>query len=331
MRRISSVNNRTAAIGRDDILLFVAIRNETDRLTEFLEHYRKIGVRHFLIVDNDSTDGSAEYLARQPDVSLWRCPGSYRSSRFGMDWIGALLMRYGHGHWCVTVDADELLIYPEWEQRNLQELTAGLDAHGVAGMGALMLELYPSGPLGQADAADTAPLPARLPWFDPGPYRTRIEQPMRNRIVQGGVRERVFFPDNPGSSPTLNKLPLIRWHWRYTYVNSTHSMLPSEMNDLYDGPGDKRLSGVLLHAKFITNIIEKTKEELVRRQHFIKPERLAGYHYSVIAAPVLLFDGSQRYNGWQQLVNHDLMGTGTENSAAMAVPSKGFLVTGSGR
>lgn len=305
-RRISPVVNRTAGIAKSDVLLFATIRNEATRLTGFLKHYRKIGVGHFLIVDNDSNDGSVKLLTVQDDVSLWRCGDDYRSSRFGMDWVGALLMRYGHGHWCVTADADELLVYPEWDSLNLQELTARLDAKGAIGMGALMLDLYPAGPLGQAESADAA----GPSWFDPAPYRTRIVQPMRNRIVQGGVRDRVFFPDQPEHSPTLNKLPLVRWHWRYAYVNSTHSMLPPRLNDLYDGPGDQRLSGVLLHSKFSADIIEKTKEELILRRHFREPDRFTDYHKSVIAAPVLRCDTSLRYQNWQQLVDLGLMSTG---------------------
>lgn len=252
-------------------MLFASIRNEAARLPEFLAHYRMLGVQHFLIVDNDSDDGSVDFLLQQSDLSLWRSRESYRNNRFGMDWLGALLLRYGHDHWCVTVDADELLIYPEWDRRNLGELTRALDRRGFRGMGALMLDLYPRAPLGEADAVEGASVTERLPWFDAGPYRCEIVEPRGNRIVRGGVRERALFPSKPELAPTLNKLPLIRWNWRYAFVNSTHSLLPAWLNNLYDGPGDSRLSGVLLHSKFLPEIVEKSSEELLRRQHFSVP------------------------------------------------------------
>lgn len=191
-RQLTPLVDRSAAIAPDDILLFATLRNEIGRLPEFLAHYRALGVAHFLIVDNASDDGSAELLRGQADVSLWRTAASYRDSRFGMDWLGALLFRHGHGHWCLTVDADELLVYPGDRRRQLPELTAHLDARGIAGMGALMLDLYPAGPLGTADAPQGAPLTERLPWFDAGPYRCRIQPPRRNRWVQGGVRADVL-------------------------------------------------------------------------------------------------------------------------------------------
>ena len=135
-RRLKPLADLTNLIRDSDILLFVTIRNEASRLPEFLVHYRKLGIGHFLIVDNNSNDGSIAYLLKQPDVSLWRCRDSYRDARFGMDWVGALLMRHGHGRWCVTVDADELLIYPDWERRDLAQLTNSLGDQGIDGMGA---------------------------------------------------------------------------------------------------------------------------------------------------------------------------------------------------
>ena len=58
-------------IAADDILVAATVRNEMIRLPYFLEHYRKLGVGHFLFVDNGSDDGTAAWLAEQPDVSLW--------------------------------------------------------------------------------------------------------------------------------------------------------------------------------------------------------------------------------------------------------------------
>ena len=71
-RELTRVANRTAQIKRDDILVFCTQRNERIRLPYFLKYYREMGVGHFFFVDNDSTDGSLDYLAEQPDVLLPR-------------------------------------------------------------------------------------------------------------------------------------------------------------------------------------------------------------------------------------------------------------------
>jgi len=309
-RDLRPVADRSAAIRPGDVLVVAVLRNEAAHLPGFLAHYRALGAGHFLIVDNDSTDGSDRLLADQPDVSLWRTGAGYRAARFGMDWAMALLRRHGRGHWCVTVDADELLVYPHHDTRPLPRLVEDLARAGMDGMGAIMLDLVPTGPVGTADAPPGAPLTERLPWFDPGPWRASRMMPRRNLWVQGGVRDRVFFADRPRRAPTMNKLPLIRWTGREAYVNSTHSILPPRLNMLYDGPGDPRLSGALLHGKFLPDIVAKSTEELDRRQHFADPSAYADYHRAVAAGPVLRGPSSLRYEGWRQLVGLGLMGTG---------------------
>lgn len=129
-RALTVLADRTAQIAPSDILVFVTQRNEKVRLPYFLDYYRNLGVRHFLFVDNSSADGSAEYLRQQPDVSLWWTDCSYKQSRFGMDWLCWLLFRYGHGHWCLTVDPDEFFVYPHCDSRPLQALTDWLTDSG---------------------------------------------------------------------------------------------------------------------------------------------------------------------------------------------------------
>lgn len=305
--QLTSVIDRTGSIVRGDVLVFATLRDEVLRLPGFLRHYRALGVAHFLIVDNGSSDGSLDLLRDQQDVSLWQTGDSYRAARFGLDWLGWLLMRYGAGHWCLTVDADELLIYPDWDRRPLPELTARLDALGQPALGALMLEPYPKGPLGTQTYSPDQPPTEVLEWVDPAPYRAQRQAPMQNLWVQGGVRERVFFADRPQRSPTLNKLPLVKWQRRYAYVNSTHAMLPPPMNLAYDGPGDPRPCGVLLHTKFLPSIVARSETERGRAQHFTHPNTFGDYYDQIAAQPDLWHPGSVQIQSWQQLADLGLM------------------------
>ena len=109
-RELRTLVDRTDLIAPDNILLFSTLRNERVRLPFFLRYYRDLGVSHFLIVDNDSDDGSREYLQAQPDVSIWTTPHSYKRARFGVDWLNWLQMKYGHDHWCLVGDPDEFFV-----------------------------------------------------------------------------------------------------------------------------------------------------------------------------------------------------------------------------
>ncbi|MEM9785397.1 MAG: glycosyltransferase family 2 protein [Pseudomonadota bacterium] len=308
--QIARVTDRTAAIGQDAILCFSTIRNEMLRLPYFLTHYRQLGVSHFLFVDNASDDGTAAYLADQPDVSLWATSHLYRLARFGMDWLGWLQWQYGHGHWCLTVDADELLVYPHCAERDLHALTAWLNSQGTESFGALMLDLYPKGALDQGDYAPGDDPTDMLSWFDAANYRHRQHPVYGNCWIQGGVRERVFFADQPHKSPTLSKTPLVRWHWRHVYVSSTHQLLPRRLNHVFDHKGDTKTTGALLHTKFLPNITEKSTEELTRRQHFENSELYQDYHQRLAEGPDLWAPSSTRYEGPDQLVALGLMSKG---------------------
>ena len=79
-RDLSMFVDRTDRIAPGAILLCATLRNEKVRLPFFLRYYRDLGIDHFLIIDNGSDDGSREYLAEQPDVSVWTTDASYKLS-----------------------------------------------------------------------------------------------------------------------------------------------------------------------------------------------------------------------------------------------------------
>lgn len=292
------------------VLVFSTMRNEMLRIEHWLSHYRTLGVAHFLIVDNDSDDGTAEYLAQQPDVSLWITPHSYKASRFGVDWLTCLQIKHGHGRWCLTVDADELLVYPDSGSRGLPDLTKHLDANRRKAFGALMIDLYPKGSITAASfKAGDDPI-AALPWFDADNYRAKIHDVFGNLWIQGGVRDRVFFGSQPERAPTLNKTPLVKWRRSYAYVTSTHQILPRRLNDVFDTAQGDCVSGVLLHTKFLPNIGAKSEEELSRAQHFENSNLYQPYYTSLMDGPDLWYKGSVAYEGTSQLEDLGLLTRG---------------------
>ncbi|MGB7242207.1 MAG: glycosyltransferase family 2 protein [Sulfitobacter sp.] len=309
-RELTLVSDKRAAIMGDSILLFSTMRNEEMRLAHFLDHYRQLGVGHFLIVDNDSTDGTATYLAEQPDVSVWHTSSSYKASRFGVDWLNWLQRRYAHDRWSLVVDADEILIYPDWETRDLRVLTQWLDAQGQSMMGALMLDLYPNGPI-EAQSYRSGQDPAEvLQWFDGYGYWAQRQERLDNLWLQGGVRARYFFADDPRRAPTLNKIPLVHWKRPYAYVNSTHSALPSALNHTFDEDGVEKLCGVLLHTKFLPGAVQRACEEKARKEHFAAGEQFEDYYDALAADPNLWSEEASKYDSWRQLVDLGLMSRG---------------------
>ncbi len=309
-RELRSVTDRTRAVRPGDILLFCTFRNEDVRLPYFFDYYRGLGVDHFFMVDNDSDDGGREFAARQPDASVWTTTASYRKSRFGVDWLNHLQRRYAVDHWSLVVDPDEFFVYPFCDTRPIRALTDWLDASAIRSFGAMLLDMYPKGPIdAQPYARRQNPLEIAS-WFDAGNYSIKMNWRLRNLWIQGGPRMRMFFADRPGRAPALNKTPLVKWRRDYVYASSTHTVLPRGLNLVYDEWGGEKTSGVLLHTKFLDTLTTKAREEIDRGQHYAKGREYAAYAAGLEDSPDLWCKWSEKYINWRQLEILGLMSKG---------------------
>ncbi len=308
--QLKEVIKRTDRIKPGEILAFSTVRNELPRLAYFLDYYRHLGVDHFFFVDNDSDDGTREYLCEQSDTSVWTTQGSYKRAKFGMDWMNALLNLYAHGHWALVVDVDEFLVYPKVDTRNLHALTDWLDASKRRSFGAMLIDMYSKSPI-----ADNVYQPGEDPfktlnYFDSGNYVYEQNEKYANLWIQGGPRQRVFFSDNPELGPALNKIPLVKWRRGVVYISSTHTILPRGLNRVYDMWGGEKASGCLLHAKFLSIFAEKAEEELERGQHYAASREYRAYQAHLAESQGLWTPNSTRLTGWNQLENLGLISSG---------------------
>ncbi len=309
-RELAVVADRTRGMAKDAILLLCTLRNERIRLPFFLRYYRDLGITHFLFVDNDSSDGSREYLAEQPDASVWTTKAGYKASHFGVDWLAHLQRRYCDGHWCLTVDVDEFFVYPFCETRPMRALTDWLDSCEVRSLSAMMLDMYPRGPI-TAQPYQEGQNPFEIAqWFDSGNYTIHRNTAMGNLWIQGGPRARTFFADQPKLAPALNKVPLVKWHRSYAYVSSTHMLLPRGLNLVYDERGGEKASGCLLHAKFLDTFAVKATEEMARGQHYAASAEYKAYHDKLAEHPDMWCKFSEKYINWRQLEILGLMSKG---------------------
>lgn len=309
-RELTPVVDRTADIKRGALLIFSTVRNEHPRLAYFLKYYRALGIGHFLFVDNDSGDGTREYLADQADTSVWTTSASYKASTFGVDWLNALKTRHADGHWVLVVDVDEFLVYPHMDVRPLGALTDWLDANSKRAMSAMLLDMYSRDPIEDVEYSPGEDPFATLNYFDAGNYVFAPNYGYDNLWIQGGPRQRVFMASEPEHAPALNKIPLVRWKRGQVFISSTHTILPRGLNRVYDEWGGERTCGVLLHAKFLATFAEKAKEELERGEHYAGSREYKAYQNKLKEASGLWTPASTKYEGWRQLEELGLISTG---------------------
>jgi hypothetical protein len=300
-----------------EIRAFSKCRNERLRLPAFLGHYRHLGVTQFFIVDNDSSDGTTEYLAAQPDVHLFRVASRFSEARGGTDWLNALLSEFGVGSWCVTVDIDELLVYPGSERTPLRALTEHLDRGGYEALSCLLLDLYPAGPLHECSYHPGGALLAAAPYFDAGGYERSHAELCPNVLIRGGMRQRIFYPEfntrglgpkmldailksRRPSPPCLTKVPLVWWDRTSEYLDCNHWVSRKKV-----APD----TGVLLHFKFLQDFHERAVQEAARGEYYNGASEYRRYAQRLNRDPALTLanDASTRFEGTRQLVRLGLM------------------------
>lgn len=295
---LARADAKTVEIAASDLLCCVVVRNELPRLPYFLDYYRHKGVAKFLIVDNDSTDETLAYLRQQPDVYVWHSAKSFNQVNFGSVWFELLLRQYGIGHWCLTVDADELLHYPDCEHKTILQLCQELDEKHYRAYTAVLLDMY-----SDQSIQETAYTPGQnflevCPYFDRQFYHRKQEQAgsyHNQTLYFGGLRERVF---GAAGDYILSKVPLLKYGPEVVIVGGQH---------LTNLPETKiaRESGCLLHFKYFSLFFDYVAKEVQRKEHYGDAHQYSEYARTLSTTPTLkLYDEahSVQFQSSQQLV-----------------------------
>jgi hypothetical protein len=305
---LKCTQNRLKHIKRNDILLVCVLKNEAHRISYFLDYYRKLGVNHFIFVDNGSTDHLTHLVSGQRDITTFYSTASYKESNYGMYWANYLLLRFGRGHWCLTCDPDEFLVYPYIDTRDLRDLTDYLDSLREASFFTTMIDMYSDRPVEETHCPEGSDPLIACPYFDGTGYSKYYYAKYRNTFLQGGVRRRLFYADNPGSAPALNKIPLVKWQPHFAYVESMHMAIPRRLNEAVFRT---KTMGALLHYKFTSTLRDKVREEEQAKQHWDNSSEYRKYG-TTIQQGTLLYERSVsvRYEDWRTLARYGLVNVG---------------------
>lgn len=296
--RIRRRDRRPVPQAPDEVRLFLVVRNEMLRLPYFFQYYRRLGVRRFFVVDNHSDDGTLEYCLEQPDTHVFWTRQTYVRQE---QWVDILLRRYGRGHWCVVVDADEFLTYPHRPDLALPEFCAFLESRGHTTLHCVLLDMYPQGPLNGAVYRPGQDPMEVAPCFDVDTYteRRHVFRRCRSDItarLEGGMRKRVFGRVDTSCS----KFPLMKFGPGVFVTAGAH---------LVEGADISRLRGVLFHWKFLHDFAPRVADEAVRGEHWQGAREYKVFDAVMRGSPdaSCFFEGSRRFESEDQLVQLGLM------------------------
>ena len=308
--KLSRLDGKLLDVRTNDLLCCVAIRNEAQRLPWFVEYYRNKGVAKFFVVDNGSDDETVFWLLRQRDIYVWRSEYSFNRANFGSVWFELLLRRYGIGRWCLIVDADEIFVYPDCENKSLVRLCRDLDWENKKVMTALLLDMYSDKPVSATLYETGRDFLEFCPYFDRQFYHRKYDfaGPFRNSTFYfGGVRQRVFGEDGDF---LLSKVALVKYHENFILGGGQH--WTNRPVDEISGE-----TGCLLHFKFLSKFQEYVTQEVRRKEHYHDAKQYRHYLKRLSSDDTLkLYDArfSVKYETSEQLIRLKIMRRDGSNS-----------------
>jgi hypothetical protein len=248
---------RRISASAEDLIVTCLVRDGAVYLPEFLRHYRELGAKHIVFLDNGSADGTPALAASEPDVTVLRTLAPYKIYKDVMKrW---LVTQYGRGNWVLCVDIDELFDYPFRKDIGTVNLLRYLNRCGFTAVLAQMLDLFPQGAIteGSGTAWRREHRFYSLGGLERQSYsafygESNEAPPVGLEVMHGGIRSSAFQV-----RALLTKHPLLFPSRGIAYLHAHHVR----------GARVADVSAVLLHYKYVGGFAERV-EAIVKAESF---------------------------------------------------------------
>lgn len=254
--------------GKDNLCVVCCVKNDLIRIKAFVEHYQKIGIDNFIFIDNDSDDGTLDYLLSIENATVYSTIVKY-NSKAKTAWINRAVAENGLNRWYLFVDSDEFFMYPEEDKISIEEYVRELEKRNIYVVKAFMLELYPKGNL-FSDDYNEYDFRAVYKYFDGDSDDYWYDNYLGN--YGGGMHERVF---DTGTT-TRTKRPLV-FCTDSRFEIGSHNIFPLKEDIL------SHMGAILLHYKFLKGDSEKIRK-IVENGNYANGSRLYKKYEKVLDA-----------------------------------------------
>jgi len=285
--------------GLDELLVISVVRNGELYIRSFMDHYRSLGVRHFVFLDNGSSDRTVEMLCAQNNVTVLQTDAPYNKYENTMKRY--LAERFSSGRWNLCADIDELFDYPSSERLSLGDFLRYLNANRYTAVVAQMLDMLPDMALDELENKPDDMLKEKYLFYDISSiekedYLWSKRSNPDIKMYWGGVRKSLFGTDNG-----LTKSPLILMDGKVKPFITWHHVKGARMADI---------SCLLMHYPFVSSFFAKV-EDAVRTGRYgmrVTDEYKAYAKRLEDGAKLnLKLASAQRFTGLDQLIEEQLL------------------------
>jgi hypothetical protein len=305
---------------------FAIVKNESYYMRSFLDHHRRIGVDQFIILDDQSSDGTRELLVSQTDCLVLESPFRFgqrlpvpggdgeKQERAGILFKSLIPQRFLAGRYALYLDGDEYLVLPAGIG-TVGDLFDLLARHDVPSVAANLIDFFPA-TVTEMDVPRELPTAAAMldahAWFDALPllgWKDGEPEPVR---VNESSTARLFakhrvktVPESMQRAPrwlnrllpyaypktSVQKTPVVRWDPGVGYLNSHRASV---------APSHQLLLG-LAHLKFTCDLARRIDYALESKA-YVRGSRKYQWYGELLDAmrrgdPSFLGPHSRRYTG----------------------------------
>lgn len=280
--------------GTSGFTLTCIVRDEMYFLPPFLDHYRELGVKRFIFLDDKSRDETREYLCGQPDCMVLTSSHNYgdivsdeaqlspnaQFRRFNIIWTNLLVRKFSLGKWSLHVDADEFLKLPEGMR--IADFLPIAEASGANAVWSVLLDLYPASISVLRDARSSDVLEPDTDWYFDARRHLQVSASGEVSGAYSGSRARLMqtFANHRPDYKLLDRVmlkPLMhRLRGKYRAYNCTFkapllkmpetgAMMSSHLPSFPGAPG---IVLPLEHFKFTPQIYDRMETALRMKQYY---------------------------------------------------------------
>src|SRR6516162_9498333 len=279
----------------EELLVISVVRNGELYIRSFLDHYSAMGVRHFVFLDNESTDRTVEMLCAHQDVTVLQTNAPYQ--KYANTMKRYLAERFSPGKWNLCADIDELFDYPFSEKLSLSDFLGYLNNNNYTAVVAQMLDMFSDVPLNKLDSKTDDILKEKYVYYDISDIEKEdyLWSKRSNPAIKmhwGGIRKMVF-----GTNNGLTKSPLVLMNGKVRPFITWHHPKGARMADI---------SCLLRHYPFVSSFCDKVEDAVRTGRYGFKVDD----EYKAYAKTLrdnkrlsLKLESAQRFVGLEPLIN----------------------------
>lgn len=264
-----NLKQKTSANFENGVILVCFYHDFENFARKWMDHYINIGIKNFVLVNNNSTDNSTSILKeyeKKVNISFWNIDENYNCYKM-CGWKQQIFEFYGVGHRFLTVDSDELLIYENYKNITFEKF---LKRKKISIIKTMMLDVYTNKNIFEGELED-------FKYVDKGTYKINANVSYMQRFY-GGPRSRIF-----GINPSLQKISFISYTGKEIYVND-HYYYPWNINS------NAKFCSYLLHYKFLPGDAEKYSTFAKDGRHWNDSHEYKIYHNVFSSDKVTFYD-----------------------------------------